>query len=222
MGDADFDDEDSGRVPVAKLILGLRAQGIRDPRVLKAIETVPRALFVEETYSDLAYADRSLPIDCGQTISQPFVVAYMTELLRLSDRDKVLEIGTGSGYQTSVLAKLCRRVYSIERYRTLHRQAETRFKELGIANITAMVGDGIKGWPAQAPFDKIIVTAAAETVPQDLVDQLKVGGIMILPVGPVGGVQVLRRIVRTETGIEDTELIGVRFVPLVPGKAAQL
>ncbi len=219
MATAGPDEDGEGRVAVARLILGLRSQGIRDPRVLKAIETVPRELFVEEAYAEIAYADRSLPIDCGQTISQPFIVAFMTEKLSVGDRDKVLEVGTGSGYQAAVLARLCRRVYTIERYSTLLRQAEERFKALGIANITAMLGDGMKGWPQQAPFDRIIVTAAAEAVPEALVDQLKVGGIMVLPVGPVGGAQYLHRLVRTEDGYEDEELLAVRFVPLVPGKA---
>jgi len=222
MGADDYESAELGRVSVARLIMGLRAQGIRDARVLKAIETVPRNQFVEESYAELAYDDRSLPIQCGQTISQPFIVAYMTEMLKVSDRDKVLEIGTGSGYQAAVLAKLCRRVYTIERYRTLHKIAEQRIKDLGISNVTAMVGDGMKGWPAQAPFDKIIVTAAADEIPQDLIDQLKVGGIMVIPVGPVGGVQFLHRVVRTEDGYQDDALIGVRFVPLVPGKAEQL
>ncbi len=218
-GDGDLDE---GRISVARLIMGLRAQGVRDARILKAIETIPRGLFIDENYADVAYDDRALPIDCGQTISQPFVVAYMTDQLKITDRDKVLEIGTGSGYQAAVLSRLCRRVYTIERYRTLNKQAEERFKALRISNITAMVGDGMKGWPAQAPFDKIIVTAAAEEIPQDLVDQLKVGGIMIIPVGPVGGAQFLHRVTRTEDGFQDDEMIGVRFVPLVPGKAEQL
>ena len=223
MKDEDGDNDlDEGRIAVARLIMGLRAQGVRDARILKAIETIPRGLFVEDSYADVAYEDRALPIDCGQTISQPFIVAYMTDQLKITDRDKVLEIGTGSGYQAAVLARLCRRVYTIERYRTLHKQAEERFKALRISNITAMVGDGMKGWPAQAPFDKIVVTAAAEEIPQDLVDQLKVGGIMIIPVGPVGGAQYLHRVVRTEDGFTDDEMIGVRFVPLVPGKAEQL
>jgi protein-L-isoaspartate(D-aspartate) O-methyltransferase len=210
------------RVAVARLIMGLRAQGIRDSHILKAIETIPRNLFVDAAYGDVAFADRSLPIACGQTISQPYVVAFMTDALKVGDRDKVLEIGTGSGYQAAVLARLCRRVYTIERYRTLHHAAEERFRELGISNITAMVGDGMKGWPAQAPFDRIIVTAAGEDVPQTLIEQLKVGGIMVMPVGPVGGVQHLHRIVRTEDGAEDETLIAVRFVPLVPGRAEQL
>ncbi|MCT8974036.1 protein-L-isoaspartate(D-aspartate) O-methyltransferase [Microbaculum marinisediminis] len=223
MSDEDGDsDLSEGRIAVARLIMGLRAQGVRDSRVLKAIETIPRALFVNEAHAVYAYDDRSLPIDCGQTISQPFVVAYMTSLLKLTDRDKVLEIGTGSGYQAAVLARLCRRVYTIERYRTLHRQAEERLRDLGVSNVTAMVGDGLQGWPAQAPFDKIMVTAAAETVPQVLVDQLKVGGIMVIPIGPIGGAQYLHRIVRTEEGYDDDTLIGVMFVPLVPGKAQQL
>ncbi|WP_436641456.1 protein-L-isoaspartate(D-aspartate) O-methyltransferase [Microbaculum sp. FT89] len=215
-------DLSEGRIAVARLIMGLRARGVRDAGILKAIETIPRALFVDEVHAVHAYDDRSLPIDCGQTISQPFVVAYMTSLLKLTDRDKVLEIGTGSGYQAAVLARLCRRVYTVERYRTLHRQAEDRLRELGVSNVTAMVGDGLQGWPTQAPFDKIMVTAAAEAVPQVLVDQLKVGGIMVIPIGPIGGAQFLHRIVRTEDGYDDDTLIGVMFVPLVPGKAQQL
>jgi protein-L-isoaspartate(D-aspartate) O-methyltransferase len=203
--------------------MGLRAQGIRDSRVLNAIEKLPRALFVDEPYALQAYDDRALPIDCGQTISQPFVVAYMTEALKVGDRDKVLEIGTGSGYQTAVLAQLCRRVYTIERYRTLLQQAEKRLKRLEVHNVTAMAGDGLKGWPAQAPFDRILVTAAAEEIPETLVGQLKTDGIMVLPVGPVGGVQHVCRVTRTgDEGYDVEELIGVRFVPLVPGKAEHL
>jgi protein-L-isoaspartate(D-aspartate) O-methyltransferase len=209
-------------VAAARLIMNLRAQGIRDNRVLNAIEKLPRSLFVDEALADHAYDDRALPIDCGQTISQPFVVAFMTEALRVGDLHKVLEIGTGSGYQTAVLAQLCRRVYTIERYRTLLKAAERRLERLEARNVTAMVGDGLKGWPAQAPFDRILVTAAAEEIPRTLVDQLKVGGIMVLPVGPVGGVQHLCRVIRTEAGNDVEELIGVRFVPLVPGRAEHL
>jgi protein-L-isoaspartate(D-aspartate) O-methyltransferase len=205
-----------------QLVMELRNKGVRDTRVLDAIERIPREAFVDEPFVADAYADRALPISCGQTISQPFVVAFMTEALRVGDRDKVLEIGTGSGYQTAVLAQLCRRVYTIERYRTLLKEAEARLKRLEAHNVTAMVDDGLKGWPAQAPFDRILVTAAAEEIPQTLIDQLKVGGNMVLPVGPLGGVQHVCRVIRTDSGADVEELIGVRFVPLVPGKAEHL
>ena len=206
-----------------ELIMGLRKQGIRDKRVLSAIERVPREKFIAATFRKQAYEDHALPIECGQTISQPYVVAYMTEQLHVGDRMKVLEVGTGSGYQAAVLAKLCRRVYTIERYRTLLNDALKRFDELRLHNITANVGDGAKGWPEQAPFDRIIVTAAAPSVPQALVDQLKEGGFMIVPVGPSGGrdEQKLVRIERTAEGVKREELLPVRFVPLVEGVAKE-
>jgi protein-L-isoaspartate(D-aspartate) O-methyltransferase len=215
----DHDPDEQRRTRMARFILGLRSQGIRDRNVLSAIERVPRELFLGEDIVDFAYDDRALPIDCGQTISQPFVVAYMTAELGLDDRMKVLEIGTGSGYQTAVLAHLSRRVYSIERFRTLAKLAEERLAKLGLSNVTIMFGDGMEGWPPQAPFDRILVTAAAEDVPSKLVDQLKEGGRMVLPVGPVGGVQKLVRIERTAEGVTETPLVEVRFVPLVAGKA---
>lgn len=210
------------KVEVIELIMGLRSRGIRSTRVLAAIEKVPRHLFVSPEFQAQAYADHALPIECGQTISQPFVVAYMSEQLDVSDRDKVLEVGAGSGYQAAVLSHLARRVYTIERYRTLAKEAEERFAALGITNVTTLIGDGMKGWPAQEPFDRIIVTAAAEEVPQALLDQLKVGGIMIIPVGPAGGAQHIMKITRTEEGYRRQALLPVRFVPLVPGKAQQL
>ncbi|MEO1161299.1 MAG: protein-L-isoaspartate(D-aspartate) O-methyltransferase, partial [Pseudomonadota bacterium] len=156
-----------------ELIMGLRSRGIRDTRVLEAIETVPREVFVPDTFQDLAYADQALPIECGQTLSQPFIVAFMTEKLKVGERMKVLEIGTGSGYQTVILAQLCRRIYTIERYRTLLKSAERRFAELRQANITTLLGDGNKGWPKQAPFDRILITAAAEDPPGPLLSELK-------------------------------------------------
>lgn len=206
-----------------ELIMGLRKQGIRDKRVLSAIERVPREKFIAATFRKQAYEDHALPIECGQTISQPYVVAYMTEQLHVGDRMKVLEVGTGSGYQAAVLAKLCRRVYTIERYRTLLNDALKRFDDLRLHNITAKVGDGAKGWPEQAPFDRIIVTAAAPAVPQALVDQLKEGGLMIVPVGASGGrgEQKLVRIERTAEGVKREELLPVRFVPLVEGVAKE-
>jgi protein-L-isoaspartate(D-aspartate) O-methyltransferase len=204
------------------LIMALRNQGVRDMRVLEAIERVPREIFVEQPFLDQAYADQPLPIDCGQTISQPFIVGLMTDRLQLNERHRVLEIGTGSGYQAAVLAQLCRRVFTIERYRTLARQAEERFKQLKIGNITQLVADGMKGWPQLAPFDRIIVTAAAsKEVPQALLDQLAIGGIMVIPVEERPGKQDLYRITRTETGFEREHLLPVRFVPLVEGVARE-
>jgi protein-L-isoaspartate(D-aspartate) O-methyltransferase len=202
-----------------ELVMGLRAAGIRDTRVLAAIETVPREVFVPDAFKDLAYADQALPIECGQTLSQPFIVAFMTDRLKVGERMKVLEVGTGSGYQTAILAQLCRRVYTMERYRTLMKQAETRFKELRLANVTTVLGDGGKGWPAQAPFDRIIVTAAAKKLPRKLLEQLAVGGIMVIPVEVSPGRQELLRITRTDDGFERESLLPVRFVPLVEGIA---
>jgi protein-L-isoaspartate(D-aspartate) O-methyltransferase len=204
-----------------ELIMSLRNQGIRDQRILEAIERTPREIFLGPSFQPMAYADQALPIACGQTISQPYVVAYMTDRLKLNDRCKVLEIGTGSGYQTAILSPLCRRVYTIERYRTLAKEAEQRFKELGLTNITQMVGDGYKGWPKQAPFDRIIVTAAAAEVPEALADQLAPDGIMIIPLqdGPFS--QELVRITRDEQGFTHERLLPVRFVPLVEGVARE-
>jgi len=204
-----------------ELIMSLRNQGIRDQKILEAIERTPREMFLGPSFQPMAYADQALPIACGQTISQPYVVAFMTDRLKLNDRCKVLEIGTGSGYQTAILSPLCRRVYTIERYRTLAREAGERFKVLGLSNVTQMVGDGYKGWPRLAPFDRIIVTAAAAEVPQALGDQLAMGGIMIIPLqsGPMS--QELVRISRDERGFVHERLLPVRFVPLVEGIARE-
>ncbi len=202
-----------------ELIMGLRSRGIRDTRVLEAIETMPREAFVPDAFQDLAYADQALPIECGQTLSQPFIVAFMTEKLKVGERMKVLEIGTGSGYQTVILAQLCRRVYTIERYRTLLKSAERRFAKLRQANITTLLGDGNKGWPKQAPFERIIVTAAAPQLPRQLVDQLAVGGILVVPVEVSPGRQEILRIIRTEDDFTRESLLPVRFVPLVEGIA---
>ena len=204
-----------------RLIMHLRNMGITDMDVLKAMERVPREAFVPPAMHDQAYEDTALPIGRGQTISQPYVVAAMTQALELSDRDKVLEIGTGSGYQTCILSHLCRRVYSIERHKPLLGRAEEMFKTLKLTNITAVAADGMKGWPEQHPFDKIICTAAAPggKPPQALLDQLKVGGILVVPVA-VNGHQVLRRYKKEG---EDTfavkDLFDVRFVPLLPNVA---
>ena len=200
------------------LIMQLRRRGIRDTNVLRAIERVPRELFVDPAFADHAYQDIALPIDCGQTISQPFVVAFMTEKLELDETHKVLEIGTGSGYQAAVLSHLCRRVYTIERYRELQKGADRRFAQLGITNITTIIGDGWLGWPPQAPFDRIVVTAAAPEAPPALVEQLNEGGRMIIPLGPTRDEQSLVQIDKTAAGITEKSLLPVRFVPLVVGR----
>jgi protein-L-isoaspartate(D-aspartate) O-methyltransferase len=200
------------------LIMQLRRRGIRTTRVLRAIELVPRDLFVDPAFAEHAYQDIALPIECGQTISQPYVVAYMTEKLEVDERHKVLEIGTGSGYQAAVLSHLCRRLYTIERWRELQKAAERRFTKLGLTNITSIIGDGWLGWPPQAPFDRIIVTAAAADPPRALLDQLKVGGRMIIPLGESRDSQSLVQIDKTDAGIEETALLPVRFVPLVHGR----
>ncbi len=195
----------------------LRRAGISDTGVLSAIERIPREAFVPGPFQDQAYENRSLPIGHGQTLSQPQVVALMTQALGAGPRSKVLEIGTGSGYQSAVLSRLCRRVYTIERYRELLREAESRFAALRLHNITTRRGDGSRGWPAQAPFERIIVTAAAADVPGELLDQLAVGGIMVLPIGQRGREQVLLRVRRDGSGIVEEPLGPVRFVPLVGG-----
>jgi protein-L-isoaspartate(D-aspartate) O-methyltransferase len=201
------------------LIMQLRCRGIRDTKVLRAIERVPRELFVDEAFAGHAYQDIALPIECGQTISQPFVVAYMTEKLELDPRHKMLEIGTGSGYQAAVLSYLCRRVYTVERWRELQKGAEQRLAQLKIANVTTIIGDGWLGWPPQVPFDRIIVTAAAPEAPPALIDQLKVGGRMIIPLGKTRDTQQLVEIDKSEEGVTETALLPVRFVPLVHGRA---
>jgi len=200
------------------LIMQLRRRGIRDPKVLRAIETVPRELFVDEAFIDHAYQDIALPIECGQTISQPFVVAFMTEKLALEPTHKVLEVGTGSGYQAAVLSHLCRRVYTVERWRELQKAAEERLARLKINNVTTIIGDGWLGWPPQAPFDRIIVTAAALDAPAALLDQLKEGGRMIIPLGETRDSQSLVQIDKTEEGLVEKPLLPVRFVPLVHGR----
>lgn len=215
-------DLDEERLKKLKMIMGLRKHGISTPKILKTMELIPREQFLAPSFAARAYEDRALPIECGQTISQPYIVAYMSEQLELDDRMKVLEVGTGSGYQASILSKLARRVYTMERYHTLHRMAEARFQALNLYNITAMTGDGLLGWPHQAPFDRIIVTAAAERIPHILIDQLKDDGIMILPLGPIGGDQRLLKVKKTASGIKCKELCPVRFVPLVSGVAKQM
>jgi len=200
------------------LIMQLRRRGIRDTNVLRAIERVPREMFVDPSFADHAYQDIALPIDCGQTISPPYVVAFMTEQLDLDDRHKVLEIGTGTGYQAAVLSHLCRRLYTVERWRELQKAAERRFAQLHITNVTTIIGDGWLGWPPQAPFDRIIVTAAAQEPPPKLLEQLKVGGRMLIPLGESRDDQQLVMISKTEEGLTQKSLLPVRFVPLVHGR----
>ena len=200
-----------------RLVLDLRAGGVTDTRVLAAMERVPRELFVPAPFRDKAYDNTALPIGYHQTISQPLVVALMTQALAPGDRHKVLEIGTGSGYQAAILARLCRRLYTIERHAELLREAAARLAGLRLVNITTRAGDGTGGWPKLAPFDRIMVTAAAAAVPETLVAQLAVGGVMVVPVGRAGGEQRLIRASRGAQGIETEDLIGVRFVPLVDG-----
>jgi protein-L-isoaspartate(D-aspartate) O-methyltransferase len=212
----------SRNVDRMQFVLDLRRRGIMDAAVLGALEEVPREKFVMPEHAKSAYSDRAMPIMCGQTISQPYVVAYMTEQLRVEPHHRVLEVGTGSGYQAAVLSRLVASVTSIERYRTLADAARIRLKALGCDNVEVLVGDGMVGAPARAPFDRIIVTAAAEEIPTALVEQLAGGGIMVLPLGPRHGIQSLVRLSRNDTGIERSDLIGVRFVPLLPGEAREL
>ena len=203
--------------------LALRRRGISDQAVLRAMEEVPRENFVAPGFTDSAYADQALPIDCGQTISQPFVVAYMTEQLEVGPRHRILEIGTGSGYQAAILSRLAREVVTIERYRTLADSAHERLQTLGYTNVTVRLGDGMAGAPDLAPFDRIMVTAAAEDVPDALVAQLTAGGKMVLPVGPRHDAQYLVKLTKQADGeLTREELIAVRFVPLLPGQAREL
>ena len=200
-----------------RLLMELRRAGIGDARVLGAIEKTPREKFVPPAFEDQAYENLALPIGQGQTVSQPYVVALMTDKLELGERHNALEIGTGSGYQAAVLARLCRRVFSIERHRELVRDAERRFGELHLRNIVCRCGDGTKGWPEQAPYDRVIVTAAAGQVPPTLIDRLAPGGILVAPVGEDHRDQQLIRIRRDDHGFSTENLGLVRFVPLVVG-----
>lgn len=202
----------------AKLIMALRGQGILSSEVLSAMEKIPREDFLPNALRAHAYENASLPIAAGQTISQPYVVARMTEGLRLNQRHRVLEIGTGSGYQACVLALLCRRVYTIERLRPLLVSAENRFRRLHLSNITARLGDGARGWPEAAPFDRIIVTCQMAALSEMLVSQLKDGGILIAPVGPSGHEQLIR-VTRKGDQLDEEELMPVRFVPMLTGVA---
>ena len=202
--------------------LSLRRRGISDQAVLRTMEEVPREAFVERGDAAFAYRDSALGIECGQTISQPFVVAYMTEQLGVQKPHRVLEIGTGSGYQAAVLAKLAREVVSIERYRTLADGARKRLARLGFDNIEVILGDGYELPDTLGTFDRIIVTAAMESIPDRLLERLEPGGVLIAPVGPHHGIQTLVRAVKTATGFDRRELVDVRFVPALPGIVREL
>jgi protein-L-isoaspartate(D-aspartate) O-methyltransferase len=212
-------DDSVGRM---QFMLTLRRRGIGDAAVLRAMDEVPREYFVEGQFLDAAYADRALPIACGQTISQPYVVAYMTEQLEVRPEHRVLEVGTGSGYQAAVLSRLARETVTIERFRSLANAARTRLETLGYRNVEVRLGDGLAGAPDRAPFDRIVVTAATATVPESLVDQLAEGGVMVLPLGPHDGTQNLVKLTKSEDGLSQEALIAVRFVPLLPGQAREL
>jgi protein-L-isoaspartate(D-aspartate) O-methyltransferase len=200
-----------------QFLFALRSHGVTNKRVLNAMEKVDRGKYIRGTFEDRAYEDTPLPIACGQTISQPSIVALMTEALDVQPRDKVLEIGTGSGYQAAILSQLARRVYTVDRHGRLVRAARLIFETEDISNITALIADGSRGLPDQAPFDRILLTAASEDPPGPLLSQLRIGGIMVLPVGQSNTVQTLVKIVKTETGLEYDELRSVRFVPLLEG-----
>ncbi|WP_438956014.1 protein-L-isoaspartate(D-aspartate) O-methyltransferase [Cognatiyoonia sp.] len=203
-----------------QFLYALRSKGVTDARVLNAMEKVDRAVFLQGIFSERAYEDTPLPIPCGQTISQPSIVALMTQALQVNDRCKVLEVGTGSGYQAAILSQLARRIYTVDRFRRLVKEAQAAFDALAITNITAMTADGSRGLPEQAPFDRILLTAAAEDPPGPLLAQLRVGGIMVLPVGQSDAVQSLIKVTRNEDGYDYEELRNVRFVPLIDGLGA--
>ena len=218
----DDPDKDDAETALARLILSLRSQGVSDSKVIGAIESTPRDIFTPDLFQERAWEDSALPIACGQTISQPFIVGLMTQALKVEPRARVLEIGTGSGYQTTILSKLSRLVYTVERYRTLMREAEARFKTLGLTNVITKFGDGGLGWPEQAPFDRILVTAAAPGEPKALLSQLKPNGILVAPIGK-GPVQSLERYTGDgQGGFTVEKLIDVRFVPLLDGVAKEL
>ena len=206
---------------IMQFLFQLRSQGVTDARVLTAMEKIDRGLFVTGVFAERAYEDIPLPIACGQTISQPSVVGLMTQALQVGARDTVLELGTGSGYQAAILSQLARRVYTAERHKPSVRDAKKLFDRLGLQNINSLCADGSHGLKDQAPFDRILVTAAAEDPPGPLMEQLKVGGIMVLPVGQSDAVQNLIRVKRTETGFEYDDLKEVRFVPLLEGIAKE-
>ncbi|WP_224813951.1 protein-L-isoaspartate(D-aspartate) O-methyltransferase [Hasllibacter sp. MH4015] len=211
----------AGITPEQKMqfLFQLRQKGVMDSRVLTAMEKTDRGAFVRGHFATRAYEDMPLPISSGQTISQPSVVGLMTQALDVQPRDTVLEIGTGSGYQAAILSQLARRVYTIDRHRNLTREAEVVFTRLGLVNVTVLTRDGSFGLPDQGPFDRILVTAAAEDPPGPLMQQLKVGGVMVVPVGQSDTVQSLIKVTRNDAGFDYEEIMPVRFVPLMEGIA---
>ena len=213
-------EDDTAAERKMRFLFSLRSRGVTDARVLTAMERIDRGAFVKGLFAERAYEDMPLPISCGQTISQPSVVGLMTQALNVQPRDTVLEIGTGSGYQAAILGLLARRVYTVDRHKRLVREAQEVFREMGLVNITAFAADGSFGLPDQAPFDRILVTAAAEDPPGPLLSQLKIGGIMVVPVGQSDTLQSLIKVTRLESGYDYEELRPVRFVPLVEGLSA--
>ena len=212
--DPDIGGDEAGRIQSARLLLKLRALGITDWAVMRAMETVPRADFVAPEWRTHAYEDKPLPIACGQTITAPSLVGKITQALDLSDRHSVLEVGTGSGYHAAVMSRIARRVTSLDRFRTLVQAAERRWQALGIRNVTGVVADGRLGWPRQAPFDRIVVTAAAAQAPVKLVSQLTDSGVLIVPIGPADGVQRLTLFQRIGQNVDTSDLGPVRFAGL--------
>jgi protein-L-isoaspartate(D-aspartate) O-methyltransferase len=208
---------DSRDEKLMQMMLSLRQAGVTDRRVLEAMEATPRDVFVERAFKERAFEDRPLPIACGQTISQPAIVGMMIQALQITPRCKVLEVGAGSGYVCAILARLARRVYGIERHKALALEARERIARLGLGNVTIRSGDGTRGWPEQAPFDRILISAAADDTPALLLEQLRPGGIMVLPVGQTDDVQQLIKIEKTDNGPTYSELCDVLVVPLVEG-----
>lgn len=208
---------DSKDEKLMQMMLSLRQHGVTDRRVLEAMEATPREVFVERAFRDRAFEDRPLPIACGQTISQPAIVGMMIQALQITPRCKVLEVGAGSGYVCAILSRLARRVYGIERHKVLALEARERISRLGLGNVTIRSGDGTRGWPEQAPFDRILISAAADDTPAILLEQLRPGGIMVLPVGQTDEVQQLIKIEKTDNGPAYSELCDVLFVPLIEG-----
>lgn len=221
MSDNGLPDDETAAERKMRFLFALRSKGVTDARVLTAMERIDRGHFVRGLFAERAYEDMPLPITCGQTISQPSVVGLMTQALNVQPRDTVLEVGTGSGYQAAILSQLARRVYTVDRHKRLVREAAELFRELGLVNVVAMAADGSFGLPDVAPFDRILVTAAAEDPPGPLLSQLKIGGIMVLPVGQSDAVQSLIKVTRLETGYDYEELRAVRFVPLVEGLGSE-
>lgn len=217
MSDNGLPDDETAAERKMRFLFALRSKGVTDARVLTAMERIDRGHFVRGLFAERAYEDMPLPIACGQTISQPSVVGLMTQALNIQPRDTVLEVGTGSGYQAAILSQMARRVYTVDRHKRLVREAAEIFRELGLVNVVAMTADGSFGLPDVAPFDRILVTAAAEDPPGPLLSQLKIGGIMVLPVGQSDAVQSLIKVTRLETGYDYEELRAVRFVPLIEG-----